>query len=302
MFSNSKFQSSSILALILMALVSFNSAYASTANVFVSPSWLKKNLSEVTVIDMSDKTNFQKFHIPGALWVNYNWLIKPQNGLAVSGGENYMADVFSQLGINNTDHIVIYDDMGGLNASRLYWEFSKLNHKKVSLLDGGIVSWVLAGNKVTQTPPKRPNRTQYKVPAKSLTDKLTADKAETVAAIKDPKTILIDTRSKAEYEGSAKEKRSGHIPSALWFEWSMSVNTKDGFKQYSDDELMNSLRAKSISNLEQPIILYCNTAHRASRVFTMLKSLGFKDVKLYDASIQEYSIDKTLPLKRGTQP
>ena len=285
-----------------MLFFGINSTYASTANVFVPPSWLKKNLSEVTVIDMSDKTNFQKFHIPGALWVNYNWLIKPQNGLAVSGGENYMADVLSQLGINNTDHIVIYDDMGGLNASRLYWELSKLNHKKVSLLDGGIVSWVLAGNKVTQTPPKRPNRTLYKVPSKSLTNKLTADKIETIAAIKDPKTILIDTRSKAEYEGNPKEKRSGHIPSALWFEWSMSVNTKDGFKQYSDDELMNSLRAKSISNLEQPIILYCNTAHRASRVFTMLKSLGFKDVRLYDASIQEYSIDKTLPLKRGAQP
>lgn len=302
MASYVKVLNTSLFTLMLILFIGINSAHALTSNVFVSPSWLKNNLSEVTIIDMSDKANFQKFHIPGAIWINYNWLIKPQNGLAVSGGEDYMADMLSQLGINNTDHIVVYDDMGGLDASRLYWELKKLNHNKVNILDGGIVSWVLAGNQVTQAPPKRPNRSRYKVPTNSLTDKLTADKAETVAAIKDPKTILIDTRSKAEYEGSAREKRSGHIPSALWFEWSMSVNTQNGFEQYNDDEIMNVLRAKNIADLAQPIILYCNTAHRASRIFTMLKSLGFSNVKLYDGSIQEYSMDKSLPLKRGAQP
>ncbi|BCN93215.1 sulfurtransferase [Thiomicrorhabdus immobilis] len=288
--------------LLLLSFLLTSGAQAADNSVFVSGKWLKNHQSEVKLIDMSDKANFQKFHLDGAIWVSYNWLIKPQNGLALSGGADYMANVLSQLGFTNDDHIVIYDDMGGLASSRLYWELKKLNHKNVNILDGGIVSWILAGNKVTQTPPQRPQKTNYKVPAKTSTDSLTANKAEVLAAIKDPETVLIDSRSKEEYEGSAKEKRSGHIPSALWFDWSKAVNIQEGFTQYSDEELLHALTAKSVHDLKQPIIVYCNTAHRASRSFTMLKSLGFENVKLYDGSIQEYSIDQSLPLKLGMQP
>ncbi len=288
--------------LIAGLLVSSNYVLAADSNVFVSPAWLKKHQSSVKIIDMSERANFQKFHIEDAIWVNYSWLIKPQNGLALSGGENYMADVLSQLGIKNSDHIVIYDDMGGLEASRLYWELDKLNHQKVNILDGGIVSWVLAGNKVTQKPPKRPAKTQYQVPSKTLTNALTANKSEVIAATKDANTLLIDTRTKEEYAGSSKQKRSGHIPSALWFDWSMSVDTKNGFKQQPTDKLLSSLRAKSVNNLKQPIIVYCNTAHRAARSYTMLKSIGFTNIKLYDGSMQEYSVDTALPLKMGSRP
>lgn len=270
--------------------------------VFVSASWVKKHESSIKVIDLSERANYQKFHLPNSIWVNYSWLIKPQNGLSLSGGDNYTANVFSQLGINNNDNIVIYDDMGGLNASRLYWEFKKLNHKQVHILDGGIVNWVLTGNKVTQKRPTRPKKVSYQVPSNTSTNTLTANKAEVMAAIKDKKTVLIDARSQEEYEGNPKQKRSGHIPSALWFDWSMAVNTMDGYKQHSKEKLLEKLREKSVSDLNQSIILYCNTAHRASRTFTMLKSLGFNNVKLYDGSMQEYSIDNSLPLKLGSRP
>lgn len=293
-----------LLLLMLMMTISLTFPQASVAgdnNVFVSPAWLKANQSKVKVIDMSDKANYQKFHLEGALWVNYAWLIKPQNGLQVSGGPDYMASILSQLGITNSDHIVIYDDMGGLDASRLYWELKKLNHKNVNILDGGIVSWVLAGNKVTQQPPKRPIQSQYTVPTNHSTNALTADKSDIINA-KNDNVILIDTRTEQEYIGDSKNARSGHIPSAIWFEWSKAVDTQNGFKQYPNDELMNNLRGKSINDLATPIIVYCNTAHRAARTFTMLTSLGFSNIKLYDASIQEYEADKALPLKRGKQP
>lgn len=297
-------QKLTLLFLLLITTISLAFSQASFANdtkVFVSPAWLKANQSKVKVIDMSDKANYQKFHIEDALWVNYAWLIKPQNSLQVSGGADYMASILSQLGITNSDHIVIYDDMGGLDASRLYWELKKLNHKNVNILDGGIVSWVLAGNKVTQQTPKRLIQSQYIVPKNHSTNALTADKSDIIDAKKDNVT-LIDTRSEQEYIGDSKNARSGHIPSAIWFEWSKAVDTQIGFKQYPNEELMTNLRGKSINDLATPIIVYCSTAHRAARTFTMLTSLGFSNVKLYDASIQEYEADKALPLKRGKQP
>lgn len=289
--------------LILISLLAMTtSAVADSKDVFVDVDWLHKNLDQVTLIDMSEQASYQKFHLPGALWVNYDWLIKPQDGLSLSGGLHYMAGILSQLGINNDSHIVIYDDIGGMEASRLYWELDKLNHPKVHILDGGLVSWVLAGKPVTQTLPKRPALANYQIPKQTFTNQLTADKEETVAAIQKQTTTLIDTRSKQEYIGHKKDKRSGHIPNAVWFEWSDALAVNNGFKQKSSDKLLSQLKNLGVTEQHQPIILYCNTAHRAARTFTMLKSLGFNDIKLYDGSLQEYALDKSLPLKRGLQP
>lgn len=276
-------------------------SYSADNTVFVSPNWLKSHQSKVKIIDMSDRGNYQKFHIKDALWVNYIWLIKPKNKVELSGGSSYMADVLSQLGIKNSDNIVIYDDMGGLPSSRLYWELKKLKHSKVHILDGGIVSWVLAGNAVTQKLPTAPSKTNYQAPKKDLTTQLTAYKKDVVKAKKDH-VILIDARSQTEYIGEPKRNQGGHIPAALWFEWSNAVNIRDGYKQYPKAQLLQKLRAIGVYDLNQPIIVYCNTAHRAARSFTMLKSLGFKKVKLYDGSIQEYMMDKSLPLKRSDRP
>lgn len=296
----------SVLPGLLILIIGFLSlfslpTYAADNNIFVSPSWLKSHQSKVKIIDMSERGNYQKFHIKDALWVNYAWLIKPQKGVELSGGPNYMADVLSQLGIKNSDNIVIYDDMGGLPSSRLYWELKKLNHAQVHILDGGIVSWVLAGNPVTQKRPVAPSKTHYQAPKKDLTKSLTAYKQDVINAKKD-NVVLIDARSQAEYVGNPKQKQSGHIPAALWFEWSNAVNLRDGYKQYPKEQLLQKLRAIGVYDVNQPIIVYCNTAHRAARSFTMLKSLGFKKVKLYDGSIQEYMMDKSLPLKRSDRP
>jgi len=291
------------LVILVFSLVSLFSmpSFAADNKVFVSPKWLMQNQSNVKVIDMSEQANYQKFHIKNAIWVSYGWLIKPKNNVELSGGSAYMANVLSQLGIKNSDNIVIYDDMGGLPSSRLYWELKKLNHKNVHILDGGIVSWVLAGNPVTQKRPARPNKTNYQASQNDSTKKLTAYKNDVIQAKKD-QVILIDARTKEEYNGNPKQPRSGHIPAALWFEWSNAVDLKNGFKQYPKETLLQTLRGMGVYDLNQPIIVYCNTAHRAARSFTMFKSLGFKHVKLYDGSIQEYLMDKSLPLKHGTRP
>jgi len=284
----------------LLALALFSKPLSASNDIFVSTSWLQQNQEKVVLIDMSEKSQYQKFHIEGAIWVDYAWLIKPQAGLSLSGGEHYMANLLSQLGISNTTHVVIYDDIGGLEASRLYWELDKLNHQKMNILDGGIVSWVLLGNKVTQDLPKLPTKTAYSVPNKTLTNELTADKDEVIAAIKDPKTLLIDTRTLEEFVGNPKVSRSGHIPSALWFNWSDAINTRKGFALHDRTVLINTLADAGADDMNQSIILYCNTAHRAAHTYAMLKDIGYQNVKLYDGSMQEYGIDKSLSLAIST--
>ncbi len=269
--------------------------------VFVSPEWVKAHQNEIKIIDLSEKLQYRKFHLPSATWINYAWLIRPQDGLELSGGTVYMANAMSQLGIKPTDYVVIYDNMGELNSSRLYWELAKMKHPKISLMDGGLVSWVLNQNKVTQAiPPLK--KANYPTPTSNLVDAYTADKTEVLAAIKDSKTALIDARSEAEYIGNPKQKRSGHIPTAILFPWDVTVDANHGFRQRNKAELEKILAQVGITDKAQPIIVYCHTGHRAARVWTMLKSLGFQKIKLYDGSMQEWSLDTKLPIKQGRHP
>jgi len=295
---------------LLLLIASFNvsanvGATANTIasqNLFVSSKWVNQNQDKLVLIDLSSQSSYQKYHLSNAIWMNYNWLIRPQNGLALSGGAQYMTQVLSELGIQRDDHIVIYDDMGNLDASRLYWELNKLQHPKVNILDGGTVDWVLNSFKVTQTVPERLAKSVYLLPKNTLTNELTADKQDVLTAIKDPNTLLLDIRTEAEYLGDPKQKRSGHIPTALWFDWTLAINAYNGFKQDEEKALLNQLADIGVQNKQQAVIIYCNSGHRAARSITMLQSLGFNNVKLYDASMQEYGIDESLPLMTGKAP
>lgn len=275
------------------------SVFASTQSpVFVSPKWAYEHRSQVKFVDLSQQ--YQKFHIPGATWVNYGWLIRPQgkNRMEMSGGAGYMVKVLSQLGIKPTDNVVIYDDIGELESSRLYWELKKLGHKKVSLLNGGSVAWILDGYPVTQKEVK-PTKTNYPLPKKNDEAKFTATKKDVLAAIKNPKIHLIDARSEQEYLGSKKVPRSGHIPTALYFPWQASVNPQNQFKQRGDAELQKIFKTLRLTNKNDEIIVYCHTGHRAARLFSLFESEGYKNVKLYDGSMQEWEADKSLPVRQG---
>lgn len=214
-----------------------------------------------------------------------------------------MVKLLSKLGISEKGYIVIYDNEGNLKASRLYWELDKLNHQKVSMLDGGSIAWVLAGQPVTQNQtPRKP--AQYVANKINREDALTANKKEVFAAIKDPKSILLDTRSKQEYLGNPKDKTrpQGHIPSALFFPWEVSVDGGNGYRQRDNKKLSEFFNYLNMQDKNAPIIAYCNSGHRAARVFTLLKSSGFQNVKLYDASMQEWGLSKENPLKLGKNP
>ena len=47
----------------------------------------------------------------------------------------------SEIGINNSDHIIVYDSLGIFSAPRVWWMFNYFGHKKISILDGGLVKW-----------------------------------------------------------------------------------------------------------------------------------------------------------------
>lgn len=289
--------------LFLLLALNINSVLAADS-FLVDINWLEKNLNSpsIKLIDMSDETQYQRFHIPGAIHLPYGAInMRTKKGVSLSAGQERVIKILGLLGVEAKHHVVIYDDMGGLHAGRLFWELEKLGHKKISIVDGGLVKWILAGKKVTAKPFHAVKATKYQAANKSGRNNTVSFK-EIINTKFNDKNILLDVRSKEEYAGHPRYPRSGHIPNARWLEWSEAVNFEDAFKLQSKANLTKQLKSIGISDKDTPVTLYCRSAHRASQSYFTLRQLGFNNVKIYDGSMAEYSQDKSAPLKKGMNP
>ena len=264
----------------------------------VETDWLAKNLGKpnIVLIDMSDGLQYQRFHLPGAINLPYEYLTKSKNKVSLSVGQKRIIKLLGQIGITQQTHVVAYDDMGGLHASRLLWELEQLNHPKMSLLNGGLVKWIREGRKISYTAP--PLKAKTYTP-KKMDSKATATLSDVTQA-KD--TLLLDVRTPEEYQGNPKYPRTGHIPGARHWQWDQALNIDKGFTLHDNSFLKQELAKAGLTDTKQPVIVYCRSGHRAAHTYFTLRHLGFENVELYDGSMKEYERQKNLPLKLGKEP
>ena len=289
--------------LLVISVLLIHAQLAFSSSFVVDVNWLEKNLnsSSIRLIDMSDDTQFQRFHIPNSTHLPYSAInTRNKKGISLSAGKEHIIKILGFLGIKSNHHIVIYDDMGGLHAGRFFWELEKLGHKKISLVDGGLVKWILSGKKVTADTQKvKP--VKYSANTRSGRNN-TSTLDDILKSSFNNKNILLDVRSKDEYVGHPRYPRTGHIPNAKWLEWSEAVDFDNAFKAKDKATLKKQLKNIGVTKLNTPITLYCQSAHRASQSYFTLRQLGFKNVKIYDGSMSEYSKVKSAPLKKGITP
>ncbi len=263
---------------------------------------LEKQLADpkLVLVDMSEDDNqYLRFHLPGAVRLPYDVLVKQRktDKVPVRLDDAELARVLGRLGIGRESRVVIYDDMGGLNAARLYWELERIGHPAVSVLDGGLVRWILDGRKVVNNAPKRAP-VAYQLPARGRDSEATlAD----VRAAGQNHALVLDVRSDEEYAGEVKKPRTGHVPGARLWPWDLAVDFDRGFVQRDAAQLKKSL-AQAGADPNVPVIAYCRSGHRAARAYLMLRSLGYDNVKVYANSMNEYAAVRDAPLKQGKQP
>lgn len=288
---------------IVMNWLFAQSVYA--AEIVVDTNWLAEHLEseDVVLIDMSsDYTQYQRFHIPGAIYLGYDNLIqyRKKDKVAFSIDNETLYKLLGLLGISQNSHVVIYDDMGGLNAGRLYWNLERIGHQKISIVDGGLVKWVLEGRTVDNKPVK-PERALY-TPNKTSVDNV-VDLAKLAQLMQHNKARLLDVRTREEYIGYKKYPRTtGHIPGASFWPWENNVDFGGGFVLKDNNTLERALKELGVTQKDEPLVVYCQSGHRAAQSYMTLKKLGYKNVRLYDGSMAEYSQHKNLPIKQGNIP
>lgn len=102
---------------------------------------------------------------------------------------------------------------------------------------------------------------------------------------------FVDARTSTEYSGQNANgnKRAGHVPGAVSFDWVNGVDRANDGKFKAKGELEAVFTDLYGLRKDQPVITYCQRGIRAAHTaFVLSEVLDFQDVKIYENSMAQY--------------
>ena len=266
----------------------------------VSTDWLEKNLENVRIFDGSwhlpdakrdALSEFKLAHIKYASFFDIDKNSNQESDLPhMLPKKNDWERIMSDLGVNNSDHVVIYDNSDVISSCRVWYTFLYFGHDPnlISVLDGGLKKWVTE-KKLTTNKIKKFKKSCYLAHEEKS---LVLNKDEINENIKNKKFELIDARSKERFLGIAleqrKELKSGSIEGSKNLPFTDLLNIKDRtFKR--KEELISIFKRNNI-NLEKRMAFTCGSGITACVLGLTNSIISGKKPVVYDGSWAEYGI------------
>jgi thiosulfate/3-mercaptopyruvate sulfurtransferase len=265
----------------------------------VSTDWLEKNLSQpkLIIVDIRKVEEYKEGHIPNSINVFYgSWAIKKKDLDNELPEDDDLFDVIGSAGIKPDSVVVVVGKTDTtpdlVNTPRVAWTLMYAGVPNVAVLDGGYNKWVTE-KKTVSTETVKPKVGDFKG---KVNKDIFAPKDYVVSRI--GKSAIVDTRLPDFYFGVSKldfVQRPGRIQGAVNLP-SPWIFTKEGtFKDKTDLEAMAAgVLGKDLS---KEIITYCDTGRLCKGwAFVLREVLGYKNVRSYDGSSQEWSKDSNLTM------
>lgn len=257
------------------------------------------------IIDVRDSEEYAEEHIPGAVNIPdmfYELSMTTKEGL--SEMTNKFKKLFSAAGISKDKLVIIYEDnlntrYGG--SCRGYFQLTYMGHKNVGILDGGLIDWKRAGLP-TDDEVVTPVPTIFTL---DIEDSIMVTKDTMSQALENSDIKLLDNRDKVEWIGESSSPygvdyapRKGRIPGARWIEWyDFMENDASGYiSHFKSPEAIQEICSELGLSLDDDIIIYCFKGARAANTYVAMKMAGFKNIRNYYGSWNEWSRDLTLPI------
>lgn len=203
----------------------------------------------------------------------------------------------TDLGIENDDHVVIYDQSGiAMAACRAFWMFRVFGHDNVSVLNGGMPAWLKAGysleNGGDAVIDENAQSKPYNVTQPHPGWMCNMDNVR--SSLDNDNVTIVDARAAARFHGDVAEPRpgllSGHIPGSINIPFTEFLDARTG-KIKETTELEAIFEENGIENTK--IISSCGSGVTAC-VLALSASILGKDnnIRVYDGSWMEWGDEK----------
>jgi len=291
----------SSLLLLFLTLLLLSQVLAYDIDPIVSTEWLAANLNnpKVVALDIRKIEDYQEGHIPGAVSAYYGIWAAPKEGRHTEfPPEDDLFDTIGDLGLQPDSIVVIvcktYHCFYQVMAPRVLCTLQYAGLKNLSILDGGQEKWVKEGRPLSAEPVKM-KKTIYRG---KLNKELHVEKD--YVASRFGKATFVDVREPILFSGTKKQEfveKAGHIPGAVNLPASAAYTKLGTFKKKEDLEILAVAAVGKDKSKE--IITYCDAGKCCPTwAFILTHVLGYKNVKLYDGSFEEWTKDPSLPVSR----
>jgi thiosulfate/3-mercaptopyruvate sulfurtransferase len=285
---------------VLIALTVPFISLARDVNPIVSTDWLEKNLAnpKVIIVDTRKVEDYKAGHIPNAINAIYgSWAIMKGGLRNEVPPVDDLFDVMSSAGIGADSIVVVVGKTDAIpdrtDISRVAWTLKYAGVENAAILDGGYNKW-MADKKAVSTDIVKPKSKSYQG---KVNEGLFVKKDYVMNAL--GKSIIVDTREPAFFKGEKKldfVAKAGHIKGAVNLPTSQAFMKDGAFK--SKDELALLVAGAVGKDTSKEIIVYCDTGKVCTTwAFIMTELLGYKNVKDYDGSTEEWMKDPKAPVE-----
>ncbi|MBF0158119.1 MAG: sulfurtransferase [Magnetococcales bacterium] len=264
---------------------------------FIDTEWLYTRLSgdvhadtgQLLLLQAGGESYYEQAHLPEALLLRYAEIITMRDGVpGMRADHDSLIQLFGSLGLDGRHDVVVYDGAGGTDACRVAWTLATLGQDNVAVLDGGITQWYQEKRPlesgmiqpVVQTfaPVATENGMDWAIDWQGVLEIVEGHRS----------ALLLDVRSEKEYLGINLTGPRGHIPGAIHLDWMDTLINRNSTLLKPVAELQQLFACAGLTDLDQPVVVYCQTGHRASQTWLLLRHIGCSRVQLYDGSMAEW--------------
>lgn len=237
--------------------------------------------SDWVILDCRDKEDYEKEHIPGAIFLGGSCREALRDGTQRALKPEQLEKILGAAGISNNSHVVVYGDAKKIVHPAVgFWILEYLGHDKVHFLDGGLTEWKAQGKPVTKETTKlQPTIFKARVVPSRIA---TTDEVLKIAKGEVKDVQIIDARTEKEHLGKeSRSLRGGHIPNTT-----INISHELTYDKRTGKILPEKFLNKYYGNLDKNkrTLGYCQTGSRSTLIYLQLRLMGFKDVANYDDS------------------